>query len=82
MQSLVSPRSETDLSVFLYSMAATERLREKAAVSLSLFTTLTVSDFEALRLPRRLRWLYYAIRPFRLALKAAGLLIQRFRDAR
>lgn len=82
IQSLMSPRSETDLSVFLYSMAATERLREKIAVSLSLLTTLTASDFDALRLPRRLRWLYYAIRPFRLAVKAAGLLFQRFREAR
>ena len=82
IQSLVSPRSETDLSVFLYSMATTERLREKAVVSLSLLTTLTVSDFDAIRLPRRLRWLYYVIRPFRLACKAIGLLFQRFRDAR
>jgi putative nucleotidyltransferase-like protein len=82
IQSLVAPRSETDLSVFLYSMATTERLREKAAVSLSLLTTLTVSDFDTIRLPRRLRWLYYLIRPFRLAGKAMGLLVQRFRDAR
>ena len=79
---LVSPRPETDLSIFLYSMAATERRREKIAISVSLFTTLTASDFDTVRLPRRLYWLYYAIRPFRLAGKALGLLFQRFRDAR
>jgi hypothetical protein len=71
---LDNPREETELSIFLDEIAATERRRDKARHFVTLLTTLTISDFEAVRLPARLRGLYYLIRPFRLAAKVAGFL--------
>ena len=67
-------KSEDDLSVFADTAAGLERTRDKVRLAAALLTTLTVSDFSAIRLPQRLRGLYYLIRPFRLARKAIRLL--------
>lgn len=74
---LVDPRPETQLSKFVDTSANTERLRDKVKLSAALLTTLTVSDFRTIRLHRRLRPLYYVIRPFRIAIKVLTTLIQR-----
>jgi hypothetical protein len=67
-------RTENELSVFIDTAAGLERLQDKVRLAFALLTTLTVSDFHAIHLPRRLRGLYYLIRPFRLAGKAIKLL--------
>jgi hypothetical protein len=79
LRQLLNPVPETDISIFSYELAATERCQDKAVLLFRLITTLTVSDFRTVRLPRRLRSLYYAIRPFRLAGKALGLLARNYR---
>ena len=82
LRRLAFPVPETDLSMFSDSLATTERVRDKIQLTLTLFTTLTASDYAAVRLPAPLHGIYYLMRPFRLAAKAASLLCQRFRSAR
>jgi hypothetical protein len=79
LRALVHPQPESELSVFIYSLRGQERLRDKLRLAARLLTTLTESDFRAVRLPARLRWLHYPIRPLRIAGKAFGQAIERLR---
>ena len=79
LQSLANPQPESDLSVFIYSLRGQERLRDKLRLAARLIATLTESDFRAVRLPARLHWLYYPIRPVRILAKALGQAFTRLR---
>jgi hypothetical protein len=73
---------ENDLSIFVDTAAGLERKRDKVRLAATLLTTLTVSDFSAIQLPRSWRGVYYLIRPFRLARKVIMLLSRTARKAR
>jgi len=75
LRKLVHPQPETELSEFIDTLLTAERVRDKVRLTFALLTTLTVSDFRAIRLPRQLRGLYYMVRPVRLAAKVTGLTI-------
>jgi hypothetical protein len=80
LRELAHPRPENDLSIFLYTLQGVERIPAKIRLTAKLFSTLTVSDFAAVRLPRRLYWLYFLIRPVRLAGKVLSLAFGRARS--
>jgi hypothetical protein len=69
-------KPEDDLTIFFETAAGLERRRDKLRLAATMLTTLTVSDLTLIQLPRRLRGLYYLIRPFRLVGKALNLLIR------
>ena len=80
LHGLVCGQPENDLSIFMYSLRGQERLRDKLRLTARLLTTLTESDFRAVRIPSGLRWLYYPIRPFRIAAKALAQALARLRS--
>jgi hypothetical protein len=51
----------------LFHLRARERLADRARYALAMAAP-TVKDWNALRLPDRLAWLYYLVRPARLIL--------------
>ena len=76
LRKLPNPAPDSDLAVFRYELAVTEHLTDKLGLIFRLLTTITASDLRSIRLPRKLRGLYYLIRPFRLAGKACSLLLK------
>jgi hypothetical protein len=77
LNSLFRPVPEDDLSLYIQAFRSRERTADKLAVTVKLLTTITVSDLATVRLPPRLNWLYYVIRPFRLAFKTTHSLLRR-----
>jgi hypothetical protein len=60
---------EEELAGFLNSLRTHDRLRHRLLPIATLLTTRTVSDYQAMPLPKSLWGLYYLTRPFRLASK-------------
>jgi len=55
-----------------FRLAARERLRDRIRYLLLLSLSPSYSDWKAVRLPARLDFLYYVVRPFRLLIKLLG----------
>jgi hypothetical protein len=64
-----------ELTDFLNGLNTHDRMRHRLLPVATLLTTRTVGDYEAMPLPKSLWNLYYVTRPFRLAAKAAQLVI-------
>ena len=62
---------------FLNGLNTHDRLRHRLWPIATLLTTRTVGDYRAMALPKALWSVYYVTRPFRLAAKAAELVIRR-----
>jgi hypothetical protein len=78
-RSMMQMRLPPDWDVFAYSFRSMESRRDKARLIASLATTLTPADYAFIRFPRRLRWLYYVVRPFRLMAKTTQFIWRRVR---
>jgi Uncharacterised nucleotidyltransferase len=68
---------ESELEAFLNGLSTHDRLRHQLWPVARLLTTRTVGDYRAMPLPKSLWSVYYVTRPFRLAAKAAELVIRR-----
>ena len=66
-----------ELTDFLNGLNTHDRIRHRLLPVATLLTTRTVGDYKAMPLPKSLWGLYYVTRPFRLAAKAAELVIPR-----
>jgi hypothetical protein len=66
-----------ELIDFLNGVNTHDRMRHRLLPVAVLLTTRTVGDYKAMPLPKSLWGVYYVTRPFRLAAKAAQLLIRR-----
>jgi hypothetical protein len=64
-----------ELTDFLNGLNTHDRVRHRLLPVATLLTTRTVGDYKAMPLPKSLWSLYYVTRPFRLAAKAAELVI-------
>jgi hypothetical protein len=60
---------------FLGALKSYDRLRDRLLSCVTLLTTRTAADYQAMPLPKSLWGIYYATRPFRLVLKAARMLL-------
>jgi hypothetical protein len=69
--------SQGELADFLGGLNTHDRLRHRLWPVVTLLTTRTVSDYEAMHLPKSLWGLYYLTRPFRLAAKMMRIVILR-----
>ena len=67
------------LQDILFHLSLSERLSDRIRYGLDLATTPTISDWQSIALPDRLSFLYYFVRPMRLAGRYAGSLINHFR---
>jgi hypothetical protein len=68
---------EGELRGFLDSLNTYDRLRHRLWPVVTLLTTRTVSDYQAMPLPKSLWGIYYLTRPFRLASKIAKMIFQK-----
>jgi hypothetical protein len=68
---------EGELRQFLDGLSAHDLLRHKLLPVLTLITTRTVGDYQAMPLPKLLWGVYYVTRPFRLMKKAAKMIVRR-----
>jgi hypothetical protein len=66
---------EGELGEFLNRLNTHDRLRYKLWPVATLLTTRTVSDYQAMPLPKSLWGIYYLTRPFRLASKIAKMIL-------
>jgi hypothetical protein len=66
-----------ELIDFLSGLNTHDRMRHRLLPVATLLTTRTVGDYKAMPLPKSLWGVYYVTRPFRLAAKAAELVIRR-----
>lgn len=73
---MVRDAPEGELSAFLNGLNTHDRLRHRLWPVATLLTTRTVGDYEAMPLPKPLWSVYYATRPFRLAAKAAEMIVR------
>jgi len=64
-----------ELGEFLDTLNTHDLLRHRLWPVVTLLTTRTVGDYEAMPLPKSLWGTYYLIRPFRLACKAAKMMV-------
>jgi hypothetical protein len=76
-QRMLSTAPAGELREFLNSLNTHDRLRHRLWPIATLLTTRTVGDYRAMALPKALWSVYYVTRPFRLAAKAAELVISR-----
>ena len=74
---MLSTAPAAELTDFLNGLNTHDRLRDRLWPIATLLTTRTVGDYRAMALPKALWSLYYVTRPFRLAAKAAELVIRR-----
>ena len=74
---MLSTAPAGELREFLNGLNTHDRLRHRLWPIATLLTTRTVGDYQAMALPKPLWGMYYATRPFRLAAKAAELVIRR-----
>jgi len=66
---------EGELTAFVNGLNTHDRLRHRISPVLALLTTRTVGDYQAMPLPKSLWSIYYFSRPFRLAAKAAKMIL-------
>jgi hypothetical protein len=66
---------EEELEEFLNSLNTHDRLRHRLWPVATLLTTRTVSDYQAMPLPKSLWGIYYLTRPFRLASKMVKMIL-------
>src|SRR5262249_17631077 len=66
---------EGDLRDFLNGLNTHDRLRHRLWPVATFLTTRTVSDYQAMPLPKSLWGIYYLTRPFRLASKVAKMIL-------
>ena len=69
--------TETEIGQFLSGLHTHDRLRHKLLHTVTLLTTRTVGDYEAIRLPKMLWGAYFFTRPFRLMAKAVEMTVRR-----
>jgi hypothetical protein len=74
---MLSTAPAAELTDFLNGLNTHDRLRDRLRPIATLLTTRTVGDYNAMALPKALWSVYYVTRPFRLAAKAADLVIRR-----
>jgi hypothetical protein len=67
---------EGELTAFANGLNTHDRLRHRLWPVLTLLTTRTVGDYRAMPLPKSLWGIYYFSRPFRLAAKAAKMVLR------
>ena len=74
---MLHPGTETEFGQFLSGLRTHDRLRHRLLPIVTLLTTRTVGDYEAIPLPKMLwgRVLFY--RPFRLTAKAVEMIVRR-----
>jgi Uncharacterised nucleotidyltransferase len=72
---LLSAAPQGELSEFLNSLNTYDCLRHRLWPVVTLLTTRTVGDYQAMPLPKSLWGSYYLIRPCRLAYKAAKMML-------
>lgn len=72
---MLSTTPQGELSDFLNSLNTHDLLRHRLWPVVTLLTTRTVGDYQAMPLPKSLWGTYYLIRPFRLACKAAKMMV-------
>jgi hypothetical protein len=68
-----STTSAKELAEFLNGLSTHDRFRHRLLPIATLLTTRTVGDYEVMPLPRSLWYIYYLVRPVRLACKAAQI---------
>jgi hypothetical protein len=64
-----------ELGEFLNSLKTSDHLRHRLWPVVTLLTTRTVGDYEAMPLPKLLWGIYYLTRPFRLAIKVVVMML-------
>jgi hypothetical protein len=74
---MLQPEAETEVGKFLGGLRTHDRLRHKLSSIVTLLTTRTVGDSEALHLPKFLWGAYFFTRPFRLTAKAVKMIVRR-----
>jgi hypothetical protein len=79
---MIRPEAETEVGQFLSGLATRDRLRHRLLPIITLLTTRTVGDYEAIPLPKMLWGGYFLIRPFRLAAKALEMNVRLFYNDR
>jgi hypothetical protein len=66
---------EGEFREFLNWFNTHDHLKDRLVCVVTLLTTLTVGDYEAMPLPKSLWAVYYLTRPFRLAIKGMGMML-------
>src|SRR5262249_29670813 len=74
---MLHPGTETEVSQFLSGLQTHDRLRDRLLPVVTLLTTRTVGDYEAIPLPKILWGAYFFTRPFRLTAKTVEMIIRR-----
>jgi hypothetical protein len=72
---MLSTASQDELSEFLNTLKTRDLMRHRLWPAVTLLTTRTVGDYQAMPLPKSLWSIYYFSRPFRLAAKAAKMIL-------
>jgi hypothetical protein len=73
---MLHPGAETELAQFLNGLTTHDRLTDRLLPIVTLLTTRTVGDYEAITLPKPLWGAYFFTRPFRLAVKAVEMILR------
>jgi hypothetical protein len=74
---MLHPDTENEVGKFLSGLRTHDRLRHRLLPIVSLVTTRTVGDYEAIHLPKSLWGAYFFTRPFRLMAKAVEMIVRR-----
>ena len=74
---MLSTAPQGELSEFLDSLNTHDLLRHRLWPVVTLLTTRTVGDYQAMPLPKSLWGIYYLTRPFRLAGKVVKMILGR-----
>jgi len=73
---MLGTTTREEIGDFLNSLNTHDHFQHRLWLVISLLTTRTVGDFEAMRLPKLLWGIYYLTRPFRLAIKGVVMILK------